>query len=190
MCMVFPFARNRLRAACHTTRNISQVVYARHVRAHRLVTLVFSHYNEKARWALQACGIAFEERAFVPGFSQLGVGVVTHGPGGRADKVSTRWSTPVLLTASGETLCDSTEIALWASRQIGPNNGPLFPDPGVIDVVEELGRDLGPYTRLIAYKHVLPSDAAVRSLADNVGAVQSLAYRALAPLGKQLIQRG
>lgn len=158
---------------------------------HRLVTLVFSHYNEKARWALEYCGVPFVEQSYMPGFSQLGVMVATRGRGGRSDAVSSRWSTPVLITDGGETLTDSTDIARWASRQLGPGDGPLFPSPDVLDLVVELGRDLGPYTRIVTYWHAFRSETAMQTLAEaNVGRVQALAYRALAPLGRVMIRRG
>jgi len=162
-------------------------------RPHRLVTLVFSHYNEKARWALDHCDISYEEHGFMPGFSQLGVMVATRGRGGRADSVSSRWSTPVLVTADREVLADSTDIARWASRQAGAGDGgdgPLFPDPAVLDLVEELGHGFGPHTRRIAYWHALRGGSVMKRLADdNVGRVQALGFRMLAPLGSRMIRR-
>jgi glutathione S-transferase len=161
-------------------------------RGHRLVTLVFSHYNEKARWALDYCGIPYHEQRLLPGFSQLGVLVATRGRGGRADAVSTRLSAPVLLTAEGATLCDSTEIAAWASSRIGAGGpGPLFPDPAVRELVDRFGEELGPHTRLVGYWHAFRSRTAVRTLAaKNVGPFQGLAFRAMAPFGKGFIKRG
>jgi glutathione S-transferase len=161
-------------------------------RGNRLVTLVFSHYNEKARWALDYCGIPYDERRLMPGFSQLGVLVATRGRGGTADTVSSRLSTPVLLTEDGATLCDSTAIARWASsRADGGGPGPLFPDPAVLDLVDGFGRDLGPHTRLVGYWHAFRSKTAMRTLAErNVGRCQALAFRMLAPFGRGLIKRG
>src|SRR6185436_16120405 len=150
---------------------------------HRLVTLAFSHYNEKARWALDWCGVDYEERRFLPGFSQLGVAVATRGRGGKADKVSSRWSTPVLVTREGERLCDSTDIARWASERAGGGSpGPLFPRPEVLELVEGFGTKLGPATRLVAYWYALRSPTAMRTLAErNVSRRQALAFRAVAP---------
>jgi glutathione S-transferase len=160
-------------------------------RAHRLVTLAFSHYNEKARWALDHCGVDYEERRLMPGFSQIGALLATRGHGGRADAVSTRLSTPVLITREGERLCDSTDIACWASSRCGGGEpGPLFPTPEVLERVVALGRELGPYTRLAAYWYALRSKTAMRTLAEgNVSQRQALAFRALAPLGGALIRR-
>jgi glutathione S-transferase len=160
--------------------------------ANRLVTLVFSHYNEKARWALDYCGIPYRETRLMPGFSQLGVLVATRGRGGKADAVSSHLSTPVLFTDDGATLCDSTDIARWASSRVsGGGPGPLFPDPAVLELVEGFGRELGPHTRLVGYWHAFRSPTALRTLADaNVGRLQAIAAKALAPLGKALLQRG
>lgn len=160
---------------------------------HRLVTLAFSHYNEKARWALDWCGIPYREDRYLPGFSQLAVLGATRGRGGRADRVSTRLSTPVLITREGRALCDSTEIARWASAAIAGGDGdpgPLFPHAEVGKWVDHFGTALGPYTRLVGYYHVLRAPAAMRAMVRaNVGAAQALGFRAVAPLGKRLLAR-
>jgi glutathione S-transferase len=158
---------------------------------HRLVTLAFSHYNEKARWALDWCGIRYREQRYLPGFSQLAVLAATRGRGGRADRVSTRLSTPVLVTDDGRALCDSTDIARWASATIAAGEpGPLFPDREVDEWVERFGSELGPYTRLAAYYHALRAPAAMRVLMmANVGAAQAVVFRAIAPLGMKVLAR-
>jgi glutathione S-transferase len=152
-----------------------------------LITLAFSHYNEKARWALDWCGVPYRERRYLPGFSQLAVFAATRGHGGRADKVSSKLSTPVLLLADGTALHDSTDIARYASATLARDApGPLFADPEVATWVDRFGTELGPYTRLSAYYHALRAPDAMSHLASaNVGAAQALAFRALAPLGKR-----
>ena len=160
----------------------------------QLITLVFSHYNEKARWALDSCGVPYEEHGYMPGFSQLGVLMATRGRGGRSDSHSSRLSTPVLITDEGQTLCDSTDIARWASRRAGKGDGdpgPLFPEPAVLELVEAFGRELGPHTRRVAYWHALRSRTALRTLAEkNVSRRQAIAFAALRPFGTALIKRG
>jgi glutathione S-transferase len=159
-------------------------------RSHRLVTLAFSHYNEKARWSLDWCGIAYDERAYLPGFSQLGVMMATRGRGGKADAVSSKFSAPIFITSGGEELCDSTDIAEWASKQIGSGGpGPLFPTQDVREIVIDLGRNLGPYTRLVAYARAFRSETAMRTMAKNVGRAQALAFRLLMPIGKPLLAK-
>jgi glutathione S-transferase len=158
----------------------------------RLVTIAFSHFNEKARWALDYCGVDYVERKFMPGFSHFGVMLATGGRGGKADAVSSRWSTPILVTRDGERLCDSTEIAHWASARAGGGSpGPLFPTAEVDELVAHFGRVIGPSTRVVAYWHALRSKTAFRTLAENnVSRRQALAFRAFAPLGGLLIKRG
>jgi glutathione S-transferase len=160
-------------------------------RPHRLVTLAFSHYNEKARWSLDWCGLAYDEKAYLPGFSQLGVMIATRGRGGKTDAVSSKFSAPIFLTSGGEELCDSTDIAEWASKQIGNGGpGPLFPTPDVREIVIDLGRNLGPYTRLVAYARAFRSETAMRTMAKkNVGRAQALAFRLLMPIGKPLLAK-
>jgi glutathione S-transferase len=158
----------------------------------RLITLVYSHYNEKARWALDGCGIDYEERAYAPLLSNVAVAIATRGRGGRPDSASSRYSTPILVRPGNEPLCDSTDIALWASRQAasGADDGPLFPTPDVLPLVEALGRDFGPYTRRAAYYHCFKVPEMLHSFtAANVGRAQALAFRALSPLGVALIRR-
>lgn len=161
---------------------------------HRLVTLAFSHYNEKARWSLDACGVAYREERWMPGFSQLAVLAATKGRGGKRDGVSSRLSTPVLITDGGEALVDSTDIVKWASRRAPSGDDPLYPaglGREIDELVAHFGKRLGPHTRLAAYHYALPSKTVMRTLADgNVGRAQALAFRVLAPLGKQLIKRG
>jgi glutathione S-transferase len=158
----------------------------------RLVTIVFSHYNEKARWALDYAGVDYVERPFMPGFSHLGVLLATRGRGGRADGHSSRLSTPVLVTREGERLCDSTDIARWASARAGEGApGPLFPEPAVDELVARFGKTIGPRTRLIAYWHAFRSKTALQTMADrNVSPRQALAFRVIAPLGAAFIKRG
>ena len=160
-------------------------------RSHRLVTLAFSHYNEKARWSLDWCGIAYDEKAYLPGFSQLGVMMATRGRGGKADAVSSKFSAPIFITSGGEELCDSTDIAEWASKQIGSGGpGPLFPTQDVREIVIDLGRNLGPYTRLVAYARAFRSETAMHTMAKkNVGRAQALAFRVLMPIGKPLLAK-
>ena len=75
---------------------------------HRLITLSFSHYNEKARWALDRFAVPYEEERHMPFFCSVAVAVATRGRGGAADRSSSRYSTPVLLVDDGQVLTDST----------------------------------------------------------------------------------
>jgi glutathione S-transferase len=104
--------------------------------------------------------------------------------------VSTRFSTPVLITSDGTRICDSTDIARWASSQAQRGgDDPLFPNAEVADLVQHYGSKYGADTRLVAYWHALGSKSALPKMADaNVGRAQALAFRAMAPLGSAMIR--
>src|SRR4051812_1964097 len=73
----------------------------------RLITIRFSHYCEKARWALDHSGIDYEERSHLPLFAWFPALA-----GGRKRTV------PVLV-GDGERLSDSTDILRWVDRRSG-----------------------------------------------------------------------
>lgn len=115
----------------------------------RLVTIAFSHYCEKARWALDHVGQPYREEQHVPGFHA--------GPARRAGGSRT---VPVLVTAEGA-LPDSTDILVYLD---GKAPGGLFPrDPEAraeVEALEDLfDRRLGPATRRLAYFLLLPDTA-------------------------------
>ena len=156
---------------------------------HRLISLSFSNYNDKARWALQRCGVAFHEERYMPGFSSGAVAFATRGRGGKADRVSTRFSTPFMICEDGSYLSDSTDIARFASSHLPQGEG-LFPDARVDELVERFSARLGPYTRLVAYYHALRHDGLLEKLAArNVGPSQARWFRAVYPLGKRALTR-
>lgn len=156
-----------------------------------LITLVFSHYNERARWALDLADVDYEERAWMPFFSQAAVAAATWGSGGEGDRVSSRFSTPMLRLDNGERLADSGEIVRWAAEHGAPS---LRPPDHVeeIDAWEQRAHDvLGPHARRAAYFHVLQSPSLLARLGtDNVGPAQALAWRLLLPLARGGLRRG
>jgi len=120
----------------------------------RLITIRFSHYCDKARWALDRAGLAYREEPHIPLLSWG----ATFANGGRR-------TVPVLVTPDG-TLSDSTDILHWVDAQgLAP---PLFPDGVEGDEVaaleEELDERLGPASRRLAYFHVLPQTSMIRRM--------------------------
>jgi glutathione S-transferase len=102
----------------------------------RLVTIPFSHYCEKARWALDRARVDYREEPHAPGFHRFATS-------GR--------SVPVLHTAE-RSLFDSSEIIVWAD---GRAKEKLFPsDEGLTRTFDD---ELGPHARRFAYFHVLPN---------------------------------
>lgn len=154
----------------------------------RLVTIRFSHYNEKARWALERCGVAYDEEPHLPLLHAFGVMRVRLS-GGNQDRTSTRYSTPVLVTDDGP-IFDSTDIARYASDRA---DGALYPDT-CGEAVEELdglfSSKLGHPARVVAYEALLPNGPLMRQLAkENVPGVEAAVFNAAFPLFRTAIQR-
>ena len=122
-----------------------------------LITIPFSHYCEKARWALDWCAVPYVERGFLPGLHLPH----TRRIGGR--------TVPALARADGgAALTDSTAILQWADEQ-APAERRLYPDDAaaraeVEAIEEEIDETLGPATRLWAYSHGLSDYSMLRAL--------------------------
>lgn len=92
----------------------------------------------------------------------------------------------MLLLEDGRTLTDSTTIAAFAAG----DDRSFFPNDEVASLVDHYGDRLGPYTRALAYWHVLRHPGMIEQLADdNVGRAESLAFRALLPLARSNLKR-
>src|SRR5690349_17185426 len=119
----------------------------------RLITIPFSHYCEKARWALERAGVAHVEEGHLPLFSSIA-----------AKRAGAKRTVPVFVSADAELVPDSTDILRWCDAHGGA--APLFPDalPDAATLEDDFDRRLGPAARRLAYFHLLPSKAAFRSL--------------------------
>jgi glutathione S-transferase len=109
--------------------------------------LKVSHYNEKARWALDHKRVAHVRRAAVP---------FSHEPIARA-----LWggSTFPVLVLDGEAIGDSTRI-IEALERSHPDP-PLYPaDPDerrrALELEDFFDEQLGPHSRLLVLHHMLP----------------------------------
>jgi glutathione S-transferase len=141
----------------------------------RLVTVPFSHYCEKARWALDRVGVAYVEEGHVPGFHRRAVR--------RAGSATT--SVPVLIT-EGLVLGDSTDILRWADRKAMAGRELYPPDASLGDEVakleDHLDDELGPHLRRVLYFHLLPSTHLAFALMDQETPLWERALlRALSP---------
>ena len=109
----------------------------------RLMTVSWSHFCEKARWALQRGGEPFEERAHLAIFHYL-PNILARGG----------IQVPTLVTEQG-VIGDSTEILQWISHH--PGGAWLYP-PGIAEEVlaleERCDEIIGPAARRIAYFYV------------------------------------
>lgn len=142
-----------------------------------LYTIPFSHYCDKARWALELAEVPFEERGFLPGLNRL----ATMRFGG---------TTVPLLVRDGLVLKDSTAIVSYADRSARSEKGRLIPrDPAqredAVALEAHLDRRLGVATRAWIYSFLLDNPRRIRELASQgVSRAQALA---LGPLQGTLI---
>ncbi len=125
-----------------------------------LLTIPFSHYCERARWALDYARVDYVEEGHVPLFHRIAV-----SRAGSPNK-----SVPVLL-ADGRTLGDSTEILAWADAK-APAGRELYPRDEVdrrevLALEEHLDEELGPHIRRVLYYYLLPRPKLVFALIDQ-----------------------
>jgi glutathione S-transferase len=147
----------------------------------RLIAIPFSHYCEKARWALDRRGIAFVEEGHLPILHTR----ATRPAGGR--------SVPLLVVPGGPTLTDSTDILRFAD-DVGTRGERLFP-PGDADasaLEDRFDEALGPHSRRLAYFFLLNHRPAIEALiaSADVPVFERRAAGATMPLVKFLIRRG
>lgn len=133
----------------------------------------FSHYNEKARWALDFKGIPHVRRSLLPGL---------HVP--RILWMTGQKSLPVLII-NGHTIHDSTRI-ISALEEYKPDP-PLYPKAPdarrrALELEEWFDEELGPHIRRTFFYQVLPhSDAAAAAITIGTSAAARAAYRAIFP---------
>jgi len=119
--------------------------------------LAMSHYNEKARWALDYKQLPHTRRAVMPGVHAI----VAKRLGGR--------TTFPVMTIGDAVFPDSTDI-IAALEELVPEP-PLYPaDPALraqaLELEDELDRELGPAVRRLGYQRILnDKDAATTFLA-------------------------
>ncbi|MCB9613604.1 MAG: glutathione S-transferase family protein [Sandaracinus sp.] len=116
-----------------------------------LVTIPFSHFCEKARWALDLTRTPYVERRLVPPLHLLG----TIPRGGR--------TTPLLVTEDGKRLTDSTDILRWLDDR---SPGALYPrdrdERREVEAIEDqLDEVVGPAVRRLVYHAFFQSDVDV-----------------------------
>jgi glutathione S-transferase len=122
----------------------------------RLITIPFSHYCEKARWALDRAGVSYVEEPHLPGLHM------------RPMRKAGGQTVPVLVLAD-RALRDSAEIVAYADEK-APAGRKLYPadlaERREVERIETLCNDhLGKASRLLAYHHML---GAPRQLLDAV----------------------
>lgn len=147
-----------------------------------LVTIPFSHFCEKARWALDLTHTPYVEKRLLPPLHLFG----TLPRGGR--------STPLLVVDDGTRLPDSTDILRWLDDR---SPGALYPrDPEarreVEAIEEELDQVVGPAVRRVVYHAIFSSDDDVLTPMFRIASrgFQKTAAPVIARVAKPFIRRG
>jgi len=151
--------------------------------AHTLVTIPFSHFCEKARWSLEAAGVAFREEGHVPGLHRRAV-----------RRMGGKTSVPVLVLEDGSVLADSPKIVRFAdSRAAG--NRKLLPADGsarveALALERRLDLDFAPHVRRFVYFHLLRSRAlTLRLFSRRTPRFEQVAVGALFPVLRKAMRR-
>ena len=142
-----------------------------------------SHYNEKARWALDYKRIPHERRVPMPGLHGFRAMVLTRGAQRRL---------PVM-KLDGRRIGDSTAI-IAALEEYAPEP-PLYPDdPGerarALELEDWFDEQLAPPLRRFVWYHTLPdTDATAASLFTTPSPVRERMLRATAPFMRPVVRR-
>jgi glutathione S-transferase len=136
-----------------------------------LVTISISHYCEKARWALDRAGIAYDERRHLPALHRVAV-----------KRAGGRMTAPVLVCADGTVLDESADIIIYADGRGPAGSGTIPADPTLAAQARALADDfderLGPATRLWVYHEMFDHPELVHaSMTDGVPTWQRHGFR-------------
>ncbi len=145
----------------------------------RLVSIGLSHYVDKARWALERAGVAYDEEPHAPLFHRR---ATRRAGGGR--------TVPILLTAEGA-LTDSTDILRWADAR-GAALWPADPDARArVDQLEDdFDRRLGPAARRLMYCHLVDSSLLHRMVTVGAPPAERRLIRLMMPLLRLALKKG
>ena len=117
----------------------------------RLITIPISHYCEKARWALERCGLAYREDRHVQGIHRVAARRAGGGP-----------TVPVLVTPQ-RVIGESEQILSWVDERAPAVARPFPSQPPAREEVLSLCRrfdaGLGPRGRRLMYVHMLAQRA-------------------------------
>jgi glutathione S-transferase len=146
----------------------------------RLITIPFSHYCEKARWALDRCDLPYVEEGHLPLFHYL---AARRARGGR--------TVPILVDEQ-RVISDSTDIIAWADDK---RPGALYPgnDADKADALaleDDFDTHLGPAARRWAYFYIMPRKDLDHYVTKDVPRWQSMMLKATRPLAIAMLKRG
>ena len=108
----------------------------------------------------------------------------------QTDKVSSKYSTPVLVKNDNTLICDSRAIVRFASDTYSNPGTNLFPNSEVSVLQDEYHDQLGPHTRRIAYDFGFREPSVMFELAaNNASVAEARMFKILFPIGKAMLKR-
>ncbi|HEY5923058.1 MAG TPA: glutathione S-transferase [Kofleriaceae bacterium] len=144
----------------------------------KLITIPFSHYCEKARWALDRVGVAYEERGHLPLFHYF-------------DSLRAARNRTVPVLVDGKTVIkDSTDIIAWADAQRPGSLIPIAGAQNLLAIEDDLDNHFGPHTRRWGYFHLLPNRATDQYITVGVPRWQKSLLGLVRPLAVRFLKRG
>ncbi len=137
-----------------------------------LITIRFSHFCEKARWALDRAGVAYQERAHLPLFAWFPA------------LAAARNRTVPVFVSDGKCLADSTDILRFAG-------GLHLDDPEVAALEDDFDHYLGPAARRLAYYTLMNHPVALNAMFERAAPWWQVAIaRSVQPAMLGLMRRG
>jgi glutathione S-transferase len=149
-----------------------------------LITIPFSHFCEKARWALDRARVSYREEGHTPLFHKRAVHAASGRPG----------SVPVLVLDGEGVLDDSPLIVRWADAR-ATSDRKLLPSGGrdrdeAVALEHHLDVDFAPHVRRLGYFHILPDRVrALALMAIDTPKLEHALVRLGFPLLKGLMRR-
>jgi glutathione S-transferase len=145
----------------------------------RLITIPFSHYCEKARWALEVAGIAYDEDGHLPVFHYAAT-----------IRAGAKRTVPALIHHN-KVIPDSTPIIAYADEQ---RPGSLLPTLAAqrgeaLELEDAFDRHLGPATRRWLYFQVIDRKDLDHVLLHDIPRWEQLALRATRPAAIAYLKR-
>ena len=145
----------------------------------RLVTFRISHYCEKARWALDWHGVAYEEVCWPPGIHRF-----------LAKHCGAKYSTLPILLDGGTVIQGSGAIIDWADQRAqDPTRRLTLGD--ALEIEQRADNVIGIHTRRLAYAEMLPrrADLIKPALFDNASRSHRLVGNMMWPLTRRIMMR-
>jgi glutathione S-transferase len=140
-----------------------------------LLTIPFSHYCEKARWALELCGVPYVEDGHLPLFHYAAV-----------RRAGAKRTVPILIDGSTK-LTDSTDIIAFADAK---KPGALLGPPEALALEDDFDTHLGPAARRWGYFQLLPRRDMDELITKGVPRWQARAFKLARPVMVALLKRG